>query len=305
MGRVHRKLPGDPGTEVSQRRACAVLGQPRGTQRYRAKVKCDEPALLDRIDALVRSHPRYGYRRIHALLVQEGWRVNRKRVHRLWKLKGYKVPKKQVKKRRLGIGENGVVRRRATGINDVWAWDFIHDRDERGRALKWLIIEDEFTREVLALEVARSIKAQDVLDVLSQLMLIRGVPRHIRSDKGPEFIARSIRLFLDQADVSTLYIEPGSPWQNGYAESFNSRLRDELLNQESFADLSEARALSAWWRNEYNHRRPHSSLGYVTPAAYAASLAGPTLRLGAAPLACATAQQAIESSPKTLIEPGT
>jgi len=261
--------------------------------------------LLDRIDALVRSHPRYGYRRVHALLVQEGWRVNRKRVHRLWKLKGYKVPKKQVKKRRLGIGENGIVRRRAACINDVWAWDFIHDRDERGRALKWLIIEDEFTREVLALEVARSIKAQDVLDVLSQLMLIRGVPRHIRSDNGPEFIARSIRVFLDQAGVSTLYIEPGSPWQNGYAESFNSRLRDELLNQESFADLSEARALSAWWRNEYNHRRPHSSLGYVTPAAYAASLAGPTLRLGATPLACATAQQAIESSPLTLIEPGT
>ena len=156
-----------------------------------------------------------------------------------------------------------------------------------------------------ALEVARSIKAQDVLDVLSQLMLIRGVPKHVRSDNGPEFIARSIRRFLGQAGVSTLYIEPGSPWQNGYAESFNSRLRDELLNQEVFADLAEAESLSAWWQNEYNHRRPHSSLGYVTPAEYAESLAVPALRLGAAPLACATAQQAVESSPLTLIEPGT
>jgi transposase InsO family protein len=190
-------------------------------------------------------------------------------------------------------------------MNDVWAWDFVHDRDERGRPLKWLVIEDEFTREGLALEVARSIKATDVLEVLSQLILIRGAPRHIRSDNGPEFIAAAIRRFLSQTNVGTLYIEPGAPWQNGYAESFNARLRDELLSQEVFADVKEASALSVWWKNEYNHRRPHSSLGYRTPAEFAATLAGPPLRLGAAPLACATAQQAKEEPTLTLIQAGT
>jgi putative transposase len=300
VDRVRRRLPG-----VSERRACKVLGQPRGTQRHRPQIKDDEPALLARIEALVQRHPRYGYRRIWALLRGEGWRVNRKRVHRLWQAKGYKVRQLKRKKRRLGISDHGIVRRRATGINDVWCWDFVHDRDEKGRTLKWLMIEDEFTREGLALEAGRSIKAEDVLDVLSELMAIRGAPRHLRSDNGPEFIAQAIRRFCEQAGVETLYIEPGSPWQNGYAESFNSRLRDELLNQEMFTDLAEAQALADWWRNEYNHRRPHSSLGYVTPAAFAASLGGPPLRLGAAPLPCATAHQAIQSSTLTPITPGT
>ena len=249
------------------------MRHPRSTQRYHAKLKDDEPRLPACMEQLVRRYPRFGYRRIHALLRREGWRINRKRVHRLWKVKGYKVPQKTKKKRRLGISENGITRHRATSINDVWCWDFIHDRDEKGRPLKWLVIEDEFTREGLALEVARSIKAEDVLDVLSQLMLIRGAPGSIRSDNGPEFIARAIRRFLEQASVETLYIKPGSPWQNAYAESFNSRLRDELLSQELFADLAEAKALSVWWKNEYNHRRPHSSLGYRTPAEFAASLA--------------------------------
>lgn len=257
---------------MSERRACRTLEHPRSTQRYRAKVRGDEASLLKRMEELVRRHPRYGYRRIWALLRREGWRVNRKRIHRLWRREGYKVPRKRRKRRGLGLSENGVTRRKAESANDVWAWDFIHDRDERGRALKWLVIEDEFTREGLALEVARSLKASDVLDVLSQLMRIRGAPRHIRSDNGPEFIARDIRKFLKQAGVETLYIEPGAPWQNGFAESFNSRFRDELLSQEQFADVREAGGLSAWWRNEYNHRRPHSSLGYQTPAEYAASL---------------------------------
>lgn len=290
---------------MSERRACTVLGQPRSTQRHRPKLRDDEPVLLGRIEALVQRHPRYGYRRIWVLLRAERWRVNRKRVYRLWKTKGYKVSVKQVKKRRLGTSGGGIVRHRATGINDVWCWDFVHDRDEKGRALKWLMIEDEFTREGLALEVARSIKAEDVLNVLSEVMAIRGAPQHIRSDNGPEFIARSIRQFLQQAGVQTLYIEPGAPWQNGYAESFNSRLRDELLNQELFADVKEAGSLADHWRNDYNHRRPHSSLDYMTPAAFAASLGGPALRLGATPLACAPARQAIESSTPTLIKPGT
>lgn len=292
---------------VSQRRACRALGQPRGTQRYRRRPKADEAALLQAIEALVCQHPCYGYRMIHALLVADGFEAGRDRVYRLWRTHGYGVKRKPVKKRRLGVSENGIMRRKAESINVVWCWDFIHDRDERGRMLRWLVIEDEFTREGLAVQVRRSFKARDVLDVLSELMLIRGVPGHIRSDNGPELIAEAIRHFLQQTGVQTLYIEPGAPWQNAYAESFNSRFRAELLNQESFANLAEAKQVSGWWQNHYNHRRPHSSLGYQTPAAFAASLAGPPLRLGATPLACATDQQAIESTDHTptLIKAGT
>ena len=290
---------------VSERRACKVLEQPRSTQRYVAKVKDDEQAIVKCMHELVRRWPRFGYRRIHALLRREGFRINRKRVYRLWKREGFKVPQKQCKKRRLGVSDNGIARRRAESINDVWCWDFIHDRDEHGRPLRWLIIEDEFTRESLVLEVERGMKVTDVLDVLTELMLIRGVPAHIRSDNGPEFVTDAIRRLLDQAGIETLYIEPGAPWQNGYAESFVGRLRDELLNAEQFADLREAKALSAMWRNDYNHRRPHSSLGYRAPAEFVASLAEPPLRFGAAPLACATAQQAKENLTPTLIASGT
>jgi transposase InsO family protein len=234
-------------------------------------VKGDEAALVSRLHELVRRWPRFGYRRIHALLRREGWRINRKRTYRMWKNEGFKVPRKQRKRRRIGVSANGIVRRRAAGINDVWCWDFIHDRDEKGRPLRWLLIEDEFTREGLALEVERSMKAQDVVEIVSQVMLIRGTPRHIRSDNGPEFIARALRRFLDAAGVGTLYVEPGAPWQNGYAESFGGKVRDEFLNCELFADLAEAKALSSWWKNQYNHRRPHSALDYQTPAAFAAS----------------------------------
>lgn len=294
------KLPG-----VSERRACEVLGQPRSTQRYIAKIKGDERAIVGRMHELVRRRPRFGYRRIHALLRGEGFHLNRKRTYRLWRKEGFKVPRKQRKRRRLGVSDNGVAHRRAERINDVWCWDFIHDRDERGGPLKWLTIEDEFTRESLALEVERSMKAVDVLDVLTELMLTRGVPAHIRSDNGPEFIAHVIRGFLERAGVATLYVEPGAPWQNGYAESFNGRLRDELLDGELFADLREAKVLSVRHRSDYNHRRPHSSLGYQTPAEFAASLAGPALRVGAAPLPCASAQPATQPPTPTLITPGT
>jgi len=286
---------------VSQRRACRALGQPRSTQRYRPRVPDDERSLVAAMERLACRYPRYGYRRIWALLQQDGWRVNRKRVWRLWRRAGLKVPQKQCKKRRLGHRENGCVRRRAACPDDVWAWDFIHDRDERGRPLKWLSLVDEFTRECLLLEVERGLKAIDVVALVSEVMLIRGVPRHLRSDNGPEFIARALRTFLEAADVETLYIEPGSPWENGYAESFHSRLRDELLEAEVFADLVEAQALAAWWRNEYNHRRPHSSLGYRTPAAYAALLAGPSV----GPPALPSAPPAAEPSTETLITVGT
>jgi transposase InsO family protein len=204
------------------------------------------------------------------MLRNEGFEVNRKRVWRLWKSEGFKVPQKQRKKRRLGCSVNGIVRHRPEHKDHVWAWDFIHDRDQRNRPLKWFTLIDEYTRECLALEVERSMTSVEVIDVLAYVLLIRGVPRHIRSDNGPEFIAAAMRRYLETAGVGTLYIEPGAPWENGYAESFHGRLRDELLNAEDFADLRETKVLGAAWRNDYNHRRPHSSLRYQTPAVFAA-----------------------------------
>jgi putative transposase len=268
--------------EVSERRACGVLDQPRSSQRYQPRPHEGEAELVKRMLELSRQHPRYGYRFVWALLRSEGFAINRKRVYRLWRREGLKVPVKRHKKRRLGTSENGIVHHRAEHADHVWAWDFVHDRTEDGRPLKFLSIVDEFTRECLALEVRRSFKSGDVIDVLKELFLIRGVPEHIRSDNGPEFIAQAIRAWLGSAQVSTLYIAPGSPWENGYAESFHSRLRDELLESELFTCLAEAKMLSEQWRLEYNHRRPHSSLGYVAPAVFAASRAGSTV--GASPL---------------------
>lgn len=255
---------------VSERRACGVLGQPRATQRQKTHPREDEARLVARMLALVRLHPRFGYRRIRALLVAEGWRVSRKRVYRLWRANGLKVPQKVRKKRRLGSSENGCVRRRATGKDDVWCWDFIHDRTAAGGPLKWLSVVDEYTRECVALEVRRSFPASVVVGVLEGLVKVRGMPGHIRSDNGPEFIATTIRGWLAGVGVGTLYVEPGSPWENGYAESFHSRLRDEFLAVEVFTGQLEARVLGAEWRRAYNHERPHSSLGYRTPAAFAA-----------------------------------
>lgn len=271
--------------EASQRRACRVVGQPRATQRYTPRVSDDEPRLVARMHELVRQHPRYGYRRIWALLRMKGFRVNRKRIWRLWKREGFKVPRKQRKKRRLGHSANGIARHRPRHKDHVWCWDFIHDRDEQGRPLKCFALTDEYTRESLALEMDRSMTAADVIDILAHVFLIRGVPKHIRSDNGPEFIADVIRRYLETAGVGTLYIAPGSPWENGFAESFFSRLRDEFLDRELFADLREAQVLAAAWQNEYNHRRPHSALAYQTPAAFAATCRRPAANaaLGAPP----------------------
>jgi putative transposase len=241
------------------------------TQRYRAVESDEEKRLLERILELVRAHPRYGYRRITALLRREAWKVNDKRVYRLWQREGLKVPQKARKKRRLGQSANGCSRRRAEHKDHVWAWDFVFDRTRNGRALKWLTIVDEYTRECLALEVGRRLSSTQVIEVLVDLFVVRGVPKHIRSDNGPEFIAQAIRRWLERTEVQALYIEPGSPWENGYAESFNSRLRDELLNQEEFHSVPEAKALGEAYRLAYNHRRPHSSLGYQTPAEFAAA----------------------------------
>src|SRR4051812_2385631 len=213
---------------------------------------------------LVRKHPRYGYRRIWALLRREGWRVNRKRVWRLWRREGLKVPRKQRKKRRLGSSANSCVRRPAEHKDHVWAWDFLHDRTADGGPLKWFSLVDEYTRECLALEVRRGLTARAVAEVLGAVVRERGAPAHIRSDNGPEFIAKAIRDWLAGAGVETLYIEPGAPWENGYGESFNSKVRDELLNAEEFANPLEAKVLGRGWKEAYNHERPHSALGYRT-----------------------------------------
>lgn len=288
--------------EASQRTTCRVIGQPRSTQRYAAKRRDDEALIVRRMHELVRARPRFGYRRIGALLRDEGFVVNRKRVWRLWKREGFKVPQKQRKKRRLGCSANGIVRHRTEHKDQVWAWDFIHDRDQRNRPLKWFTLIDEYTRECLALEVERSMTAVEVIDVLAQVLLIRGAPKYVRSDNGPEFIALAMRKYLESAGVGSLYIEPGAPWENGYAESFHGRLRDELLNAEDFADLREAKALAALWQNDYNHRRPHSSLGYRTPAAFAGSCG----RASCAPLPgdCTPLARPRENQP-TLIAAGT
>ena len=260
--------------EVSERRACEAIGQPRSTQRYEPREPQRDRMLVQQMHERVRTHPRYGYRRIWAMLREEGWRVNRKKVYRLWRREGFKVPRKQRKRRRLGCSDNGVIRRRAEHINHVWCYDFVKDQTRDGRPLKFLPIEDEYTRECLAIEVARSITAKDVIQTLAYLFEVRGAPKYIRSDNGPEFIAQAIRQYLASAGVDTLYIAPGSPWENAYSESFNSRFRDELLNREEFTSLLEARVLTEEYKLEYNHRRPHSALYYRTPAAFAADLGG-------------------------------
>ena len=267
---------------VSQRMACDVLDQPRSTQRYAAVPAEDESVLVARMHELVRAHPRFGYRRIARMLRREGFRVNVKRVYRLWRQEGFKVPRKTRKKRRLGQSANGCVRRRAESRNHVWCWDFIFDRTSRGSSLKWLTVVDEFTRECLCLKVDRSITSEAIIDIFAGLFLAHGRPVHIRSDNGPEFIAEGLRKWLTTAEIGPLYIAPASPWENGYAESFHSKLRDEFLNLEVFDSVQEAQAMGTAWRREYNEVRPHSSLGYLTPAEFA-RLCGPSAPASAAP----------------------
>lgn len=254
---------------VSQRRACRAVDQPRQTQRYQPKVRDDEPALVKEILELVREFPRYGYRFICSKLRQAGWTINPKRVYRIWRQEGLKVPMKKRKKRRLGTSGNSIKRQAAERPNHVWSWDFIFDRTDSGKQLKWLVIIDEFTRENLCLDVGYGFKSEDVIEQLVAISATRGLPQFIRSDNGPEFIAGPLREWLEVLNVGTLYIEPGSPWQNGFAESFNSRFRNEFLALEVFDNLAAAKRLTADWRANYNHRRPHSSLGYRTPVDFA------------------------------------
>ena len=251
---------------VSERRACRVLGQVRRTQRYTLKVADDEAILTENIVSLATEYGRYGYRRITALLRRDGWRVNHKRVERIWRQEGLKVPSRQPKRSRLWFNDGSCIRLRPEHRNHVWAYDFVFDRTREGRPLKCLTVVDEYTRECLVIEVARKQTSRDVLRTLAQLMLKHGVPKHIRSDNGPEFVAKAVRSWLSRLGVQTLFIERGSPWENGYIESFNGKLRDELLNGEIFTTVHEASVLTAWWRRQYNHVRPHSALGYRPPA---------------------------------------
>ena len=251
---------------VSERRACQVLGQARSTQRRARKTPNDEERLVGRITALASQYGRYGYRRITAMLKNEGWKVNHKRVERIWRREGLKVPKKQPKRRRLWLTDGSCIRLRPIHRNHVWAYDFMSCRTYDGRPIKILTVVDEYTRECLALIVERRLQSDDVLYCLTDLFVTHGIPEHIRSDNGPEFTAKAVRRWLGKIGVNTMYIEPGSPWENGYNESFNGKLRDEFLNGEIFYTLKEAQVLIEGWRREYNTIRPHSSLGYRPPA---------------------------------------
>jgi putative transposase len=227
----------------------------------------DEKQLTSDIIELATKYGRYGYRRITALLNNEmGWKVNHKRVERIWRREGLKVPKKQPKRGRLWLNDGSCIRLRPEHNDHVWSYDFMIDRTTDGRAFKILNIIDEFTRECLAIMVARKITNREVIDILFNLFIFRGIPEHIRSDNGPEFTAKAVRKYLNKLGVKTLYIEPGSPWENGYIESFNGKMRDELLDREIFTTLDEAKVLIGQWKKEYNQVRPHSALGYRPPA---------------------------------------
>ena len=251
---------------ISERRACRVIAQSRSTQRYHKCCKTDEEALRSDIIGLATKYGRYGYRRITAVLCRFGWRVNHKRVERIWRQEGLKVPKRQPKRGRLWLTDGSCIRLRPTHRNHVWSYDFVMDRTHYGMPIKIMTLIDEYSRYCLSLLVNRSIKSDDVLDTLSSLFLIYGIPENIRSDNGPEFTAKSVRRWLERIGVKTAFIEPGSPWENGYNESFNGKLRDELLNREIFYNLKEAKVLIENWRKEYNSLRPHSSLDYRPPA---------------------------------------
>jgi transposase InsO family protein len=242
------------------------LGQARSTQRHRPIHTEEEDALTRSIILLASQYGRYGYRRITALLRRAGWQVNHKRVERIWREQGLKVPHKQPKRRRLWLNDGSCVRLKPCWPNHVWSYDFVADRTFDGRPLKILTVLDEYTRECLAIEVERSLQCIDVLERLADLFVERGLPEYIRSDNGPEFVAAQLRMWLQRLGVGTLFIEPGSPWENGYVESFNGKLRDECLNRELFSTLTEAKVLIEQWRKEYNEVRPHSACGYQPPA---------------------------------------
>jgi putative transposase len=243
-----------------------VVGQARKTQRRIQCVTDEEVRLAGRVIELATRHGRYGYRRITAMLKNEGWQVNHKKVERIWRQEGLKVPKKQPKRGQLWLNDGSCIRLRPQYKDHVWSYDLVIARTAEGKSFKLLTILDEYTRECLAIKVERRITSQDVIDHLFELFIFRGTPEHIRSDNGPEFTAKAVRKWLARLCVRTLFIEPGSPWENGYIESFNGKLRDEVLNREIFYTLKEAKVIIEQWRQEYNQVRPHSALRYQPPA---------------------------------------
>ena len=251
---------------VSERRACRVLRQPRSTQRRKLVERDDEDALTQAIVDLASEYGRYSYRRITALLRHQGWYVNHKRVERIWRREGLIVPQKQPKRGRQWLNDGSCVRRRPQHRYHVCSYDFVMDRTHDGRAYRLLTVIDEHSRQCLAIRTERRQNQETVLETLADLFLLHGPPDYIRSDNGAEFTATAVREWLHRLDVQTLFIEPGSPWENGYNESFNGKLRDELLNVEVFYTLKEAKILVEQWRVHYNTIRPHSSLGYRPPA---------------------------------------
>jgi transposase InsO family protein len=249
------------------------LGINRSVIRYEPQPRDDESPLRQAVIRLAGQYGRYGYRQITGLLWQEGWDIGRSRVERIWKQEGLRVPQKQPKRGRLWLADGSCVRLRPQHRNHVWSWDFVMDRTDDGRPIKILTLIDEYTREALAIYPARRIRANDVIDIFADVMIERGIPAHIRSDNGPEMVAKSLRNWLDNLGTKTIYIEPGSPWENGFCESFNGKLRNELLNGEIFYTLREAQVLIEQWRQHYNRARPHSALGYRPPAPEARGLA--------------------------------
>jgi transposase InsO family protein len=255
--------------DVSQRRASRVLGRARSTLRYRPNDRPEDLPLIKEIRRLARKHPRWGYRRVHAVLGREGWTVNLKRVHRLWRELGLSRPVRRRKARKLGpkpgSSANSCAKAPARFKNDVWCYDFVADRSSDGGKLKWLTLVDEYTRECLALHVDRAVSGADVRKVLGRVVGRRGAPRRIRSDNGSEFICEALTSWLPGKGTEAIPVAPGSPWENGYSESFNSRFRDEFLEAQEFESVPDARQQAGWFRREYNTVRPHSSLGYKTP----------------------------------------
>jgi len=251
---------------VSERRACLVLGQHRSTQRKVPRGRADEERLRQDIITLSETYGRYGYRMVTGLLNNAGWHVNHKRVERIWRSEGLKVSRKHKKRGRLWLSDGSCVRLRPKRPNHVWSYDFVHERTHDGRAFRTLNIIDEFSKEALMIRVNRKLNSTDVVDALTDLFILRGPPVYIRSDNGPEFVAEKVRKWITTVGAKTAFIEPGSPWENGYCESFNSRFRDELLNGEIFYTLKEAQIIIEKWRVHYNTVRPHSSLGYKPPA---------------------------------------
>ena len=259
---------------VSQRRASRVIGRSRSTLRYRKTQRSDEPPLVRQIQQLARRFPRYGYRRVHAMLTRKGWSVNIKRVRRLWNALGLRRPMRLRKLKKLGpkrgTGANSCSQQPSRFKNDVWTCDFIHDRTSNGRSLKWLTLVDEYTRECLVLHAAESISGADVRRIVARVIGRRGAPTKIRSDNGSEFICEVLSGWLGRAGSESIPVAPGSPWQNGYIESFHGKLRDEFLERVEFETLSDAVEKAKWHRREYNTIRPHSSLGYKTPKEFSA-----------------------------------